>query len=85
MKICRRPKEGHCTFFLSQSHDIGNVYLLNGCIQKNVYIFVPTPDFFITGITLISILPAYKCQIGKSMMICVIFLWRAKAGANTEI
>ena len=47
--------------------------------------FYPTPELCITGITLISILPAYKCQIGKSMMICVIFLWRAKAGANTEI
>ena len=55
-------------------------------VLKKMFIFLyPTPDFFITGITLISILPAYKCQIGKSMMICVIFLWRAKAGANTEI
>ena len=54
-------------------------------IQKNVSNFVPFPEFFTTGIPLFSILPAYKCQIGKSMMICVIFLWRAKAGANTEI
>ena len=53
--------------------------------SKKILILYPLLELFTTSITLISILPAYKCQIGKSMMICVIFLWRAKAGANTEI
>ena len=53
--------------------------------KKMFLILYHSLEFFTTGIPLVSILPAYKCQIGKSMMICVIFLWRAKAGANTEI